>query len=186
MNRRTQSSQLTPSQIQQLRAAHDRAIEIGLPLNVFATANSPDRLGADPALTAETFRSFKNHIGQFGRRFDFPMAYAWVAEAQPDGTDPHLHFLIHVPPVYYDRFHKLAHEWLPGANAVDVQRVTSMPGLLDYYLIKQSEEHGETGIFVGKRFGISNVLRPSRKVYPLKGQAWSAAAEFQPQQNSVF
>lgn len=187
MNRRKQSSQLTTSQIQKLRDAHDRAIEIGLPLNVFASVDSPDRQGTDHALTAQIFRTFKNHLGQFGRRLGFPVAYAWVAEAgKPDGRDPHQHFLIHIPPPYYKRFHDIAHGWLPGANAVDVKPVDNMPGLLDYYLIKQSEEHGQTGIFIGKRFGVSKLLRPSSMVYPIKSYRPLTAALSAPQQNSVF
>lgn len=196
MNRRKQSNQLTPADIQKLHAAHDRAIEISLPLNVFVTVDSVDKQGINSPETHQTFRTFQGHLWQFGNRFDFPMAYVWVGEAgEPNGYNPHRHYLIHVPPAHYDTFHRLAHtqaggRWLPGDRTIDVKPVHDIHYLLNNYFIKQSEQgRGETGALFGKRVGMSRVLSPNRKGdhgLPYKRQSFPVAADYSPQQFSVF
>ena len=190
MNRRKQSTRLSIADIDKIHAAHDRAIQLSLPLNVLATVRSPDKHGIDSLTTLQARTTFQKHLWQFGYRFEFPMAYVWVGEAgKADGFNPHQHYLIHIPPAHYQTFYRLAHtkgggRWLPGYRTIDVRPITDMDYLLNVYLIKQSESGTETGLFFGQRVGMSRNL--NGKVYPIKGNSIPATATFSPLQTSVF
>lgn len=190
MNRRKHSTQLSTADIDKFHAAHDRAIQLGWPLNVLMTVRSPDTLGVDSPVTLQARSTIQKHLWQFGYRFGFPMAYAWVGEAaNADGFNPHQHFVIHIPPVHYETFYRLASssegsKWLPGDRTIDVRPITDMDGLLHGYLIKQSESGGQKGLFYGQRVGMSRNLKG--KVYPIKGHSVPVTATFSPLQSAMF
>jgi hypothetical protein len=85
--------------VKKLRSAHSFAGVIGLPLNAFLTI-TPFRDGDwDGAPTpADEFAAFRNWLGVWVRRnAEVQFTSVSVVHAKPDGTDAHLHALLHLP-----------------------------------------------------------------------------------------
>ena len=85
--------------MKKLRSAHAFAGIIGLPLNAFVTV-APFRDGEwDGAPSpADEFAAFRNWLGVWVRRnAEVPFTSVSVVHAKPDGSDAHLHALLHLP-----------------------------------------------------------------------------------------
>lgn len=185
MNWRRTSEGLTKDQISELHAAAHRATRIRRPLTVFATFNPALARGLTPTETTDVFDAIKNKLGVTARRLGFDPAFVWVievsplSEAEPHVLCTHMHALVHVPFRQIDKFEKIAQRWLPYNNEVKIKPITDLPGLL-FYLSKQREGGSNVGPYAGKRFGMSELLRPKPMVYAIKRHSESVAAQFQP------
>ena len=86
--------------VKKLRSAHAFATVIGLPLNSFVTV-APFRGNAEAALVpspADAFAAFRNWLGVWvRRRAKVPFTFVGVVHSKPDGSDAHLHALVHLP-----------------------------------------------------------------------------------------
>ena len=85
--------------VKKLRSAHAFARVIGLPLNAFVTV-APFRDGEWDGAPgpADEFAAFRNWLGVWIRRkAEIPFTSVSVVHANPDGSDPHLHALVHLP-----------------------------------------------------------------------------------------
>ena len=97
MNRRKQTKWPEHQDVRNMDAAAIHAAQIGLPLNCFVTI-APCRSQAAPASAADYFISIRNHLGVWCRRHTRkPFTAIWVAHAASDGSDPHIHLLMHLP-----------------------------------------------------------------------------------------
>lgn len=179
MNQRKPSFGLTPEQISELHAAAHRATRIRRPLTVFATFNPALARGLTPTETTEVFDAIKNKLGVTARSLDFDPAFVWVIEAETDGSCAHMHAMVHVPFRKIERFSKRAQRWLPYDGEVKIKNITNLPGLL-FYLSKQREGGSNVGLYTGKRFGVSELLRTKPMVYAIKGHSESVTAHCAP------
>jgi hypothetical protein len=99
VNIRQSTDWLGVQAVKKLRSAHTFAGVIGLPLNAFVTV-APFRGGEwDGAPTpADEFAAFRNWVGVWVRRHaEISFTSVGVVHAKPDGTDAHLHALLHLP-----------------------------------------------------------------------------------------
>jgi len=85
--------------VKKLRSAHTFAGVIGLPLNAFVTV-TPFRNGEGDGAPcpADEFAAFRNWLGVWVRRnAEVPFTSVSVVHSKPDGSDAHLHTLLHLP-----------------------------------------------------------------------------------------
>jgi hypothetical protein len=100
VNIRQSTDWLGVQAVKKLRSAHAFAGVIGLPLNAFVTvapAVAPFRGGEWHAPSpADEFAAFRNWLGVWVRRnAEVQFTSVSVVHAKPDGTDAHLHALLH-------------------------------------------------------------------------------------------
>lgn len=100
VNIRQSTDWLGVEAVKKLRSAHAFAGVIGLPTNAFVTV-APFRGNAEATVIpspADAFAAFRNWLGVWVRRHaKVPFTSVGVVHAKPDGSDAHLHALVHLP-----------------------------------------------------------------------------------------
>jgi hypothetical protein len=99
VNIRQSTDWLGVEAVKKLRSAHAFAGVIRLPLNAFVTV-APFRDGewGGAIPPADEFAAFRNWLGVWVRRnAEVPFTSVSVVHAKPDGSDAHLHTLLHLP-----------------------------------------------------------------------------------------
>jgi hypothetical protein len=158
--------------------ADKRLIDIGRPLNTFATINF-GHIACAPEVVSEIFEKLRdNHFVRWLRYgTSYLSYYVWVIENA--GGHTHVHWVLHLPKSLRAAFEIKLAEWLARVagtitcreSAVNIETVTSLRGL-GLYLLKGMDPRyaarcGVTsvpqGLVYGKRCGVSKSLGPASR-----------------------
>ena len=159
-----------------IRYADTHLMELGRPLNTFATVNF-DHIDCPSECVSAKFEKLRdNHFVRWLRyKAAGPPYYVWVLENQPGNT--HVHWIVHIPKSLRTSFDRKLPEWMArvsgivrcGESAIKLEPVPNLPGLGRYllkgmdpsYAARNRIRHKPQGLVYGKRCGVSKSLGPA-------------------------
>jgi hypothetical protein len=164
--------------------ADKRLVDIGRPLNTFATINF-GHIACAPEVVSAIFEKLSdNHFVRWLRYGTSDLSYyVWVIENA--GRNTHVHWVLHIPKSLRAAFEIKLAEWLARVagtilcreSAINIKPVTNLRGL-GLYLLKGMDprhatrcgvKHVPQGLVYGKRCGISKSLGPSARNRSIPG-----------------
>jgi hypothetical protein len=162
-----------------IRYADRHLVELGRPLNTFATMNF-DHIDCPSERVSAKFEQLRdNHFVRWLRyKAAAPPYYVWVLENQAGNT--HVHWIVHIPKSLRTAFGRKLPEWLAriagtvrcGESAINVKSVYDLGGLGRYllkgmdpsYAARNRIRHEPQGLIYGKRCGVSKSLGPAARM----------------------
>ena len=171
--------------------ADQRLVELGRPLNTFATINSGHTACSSEIVSAAFEKLRDNHFVRWLRYETSDLSYyVWVIENA--GGNTHVHWVLHLPKSLRAAFEIKIAEWLARVagtitcreSAINIEPVTNLRGLGRYlmkgmdprYAPRCGVRHIPQGLVYSKRCGISKSLGPASRT----GLRPSAGSGFNP------
>ena len=167
--------------------ADKRLVDIGRPLNTFATINF-GHIACSPEIVSAIFEKLRdNHFVRWLRYGRSELShYVWVIENA--GGNTHVHWVLHVPKSLQAAFGRKLEEWLARVagpitcreRAIKIQPVPNLRGLGRYllkgmdarYAARSGVKHVPQGLVYGKRCGVSKSLGPASRARLSLGAPW--------------
>lgn len=164
--------------LEAIRFAGINLVELGRPLNTFATINFGHIVCSPDAVSARFEKLRDNHFVRWLRYGTSDLSYyVWIIENS--GGDTHVHWVLHIPKSVQAAFDTKLAEWLGRVagtitcreSAINIQTVTNLRGL-GLYLLKGMDpryaarcgvKHVPQGLVYGKRCGVSKSLGPASR-----------------------
>jgi hypothetical protein len=158
--------------------ADKRLVDIGRPLNTFATINF-GHISCAPEVVSGIFEKLRdNHFVRWVRYGTADLSYyVWVIENA--GGNTHVHWVLHLPKSLRAAFEIKLAEWLARVagpitcreSAIKIQPVPNLRGLGRYllkgmdprYAARCGVKHVPQGLVYGKRCGVSKSLGPASR-----------------------
>ena len=158
--------------------ADKRLVELGRPLNTFATINFGHTACSSEIVSAAFEKLRDNHFVRWLRYETSDLSYyVWVIENA--GGNTHVHWVLHLPKSLRAAFEIKIAEWLARVagtitckeSAINIKPVTDLRGL-GLYLLKGMDpryaprfgvKHVPQGLVYGKRCGVSKSLGPASR-----------------------
>ena len=158
--------------------ADKRLVELGRPLNTFATINFGHTACSSEIVSAAFEKLRDNHFVRWLRYETSDLSYyVWVIENA--GGNTHVHWVLHLPKSLRAAFEIKIAEWLARVagtitckeSAINIKPVTDLRGL-GLYLLKGMDpryaprfgvRHVPQGLVYGKRCGVSKSLGPAAR-----------------------
>lgn len=173
--------------LEAIRYSDINLVELGRPLNTFATINF-GHIACSPKVVSAIFEKLReNHFVRWQRYGTSDLSYyVWVIENS--GGHTHVHWVLHLPESLRAAFDTKLAEWLARVagtitcreSAINIEPVYNLHGLGRYllkgmdprYAARCRVNHVPQGLVYGKRCGISKSLGPaSRTRSRLRAQA---------------
>jgi hypothetical protein len=164
--------------LEAIRYADKRLVELGRPLNTFATINF-GHIACSPEVVSPLFEKLRdNHFVRW-LRYETSESPYYVWAIENSGRYTHVHWVLHLPKSLRASFDTKLSEWLARVagtitcreSAIKVKPVPNLRGL-GRYLLKGMDpryaprcgvRHIPQGLVYGKRCGISKSLGPASR-----------------------